>query len=297
MVLENRQTTSWEFYRYNPSLVAAIVFVVLFALATVIHTYRLLRTKTWYFIPLLLGGVFETIGYIGRILSSRQTPNWTLGPYLIQALFLLVAPALFAASIYMELGRIILVVDGESCSLIRRRWLTKIFVVGDVLSFLMQSGGGGIMAAGSSLAKTGQDIILGGLVIQVLFFGFFIVTALVFHGRIQRHPTRRSVALPWLKHQYTLYAASILILIRSLFRVIEYIEGNDGFLLRHEYFLYVFDAVLMWSVMILFLLAHPAEIARLLAEKPWEDAMVTGTDYEMMPKDGYGLERPAKTSA
>ncbi|KAK9357877.1 RTA1 like protein-domain-containing protein [Lipomyces starkeyi] len=285
MALENRQSTAWEYYRYSPSLVAAIVFVVLFSLATVIHTYRLLRTKTWYFIPLLVGGVFETIGYIGRILSSRQTPNWTLVPYLIQTLFLLVAPALFAASIYMELGRIILVVDGESCSLIQRRWLTKIFVIGDVLSFLMQCGGGGIMASSSSSAKTGEYIIIGGLVIQVLFFGFFIITALVFHGRIHRHPTRRSVSLPWRKHQYTLYAASIFILIRSVFRVIEYSEGNDGFLLQHEYFLYVFDAVLMWSVMILFLLAHPGEITRLLVEKPWEDAMDTGMGYEMMPKD------------
>ncbi|KAK9328250.1 RTA1 like protein-domain-containing protein [Lipomyces starkeyi] len=292
MALENRQSTSWEYYRYNPSLVAAIVFVVLFSLATVIHTYRLLRTKTWYFIPLLVGGVFETIGYIGRILSSRQTPNWTLVPYIIQTLFLLVAPALFAASIYMELGRIILVVDGESCSLIQRRWLTKIFVIGDILSFLMQSGGGGIMASSSSSAKTGEDIIIGGLVIQVLFFGFFIITALVFHGRLHRHPTQRSISLPWRKHQYTLYAASIFILIRSVFRVIEYSEGNDGFLLQHEYFLYVFDAVLMWSVMILFLLAHPGEITRLLVEKPWEDAMDTGVGYEMMPKDGR--QRPCQ---
>ncbi|KAK9312500.1 RTA1 like protein-domain-containing protein [Lipomyces starkeyi] len=292
MALEIRQSTSWEYYRYNPSLVAAIVFVVLFSLATVIHTYRLLRTKTWYFIPLLVGGVFETIGYIGRILSSRETPNWTLGPYIIQTLFLLVAPALFAASIYMELGRIILVVDGESCSLIPRRWLTKIFVIGDVLSFLMQSGGGGIMASSSSSAKIGEDIIVGGLVVQVLFFGFFIITALVFHGRIYRHPTQRSVSLPWRKHQYTLYAASIFILIRSVFRVIEYSEGNDGFLLQHEYFLYVFDAVLMWSVMILFLLAHPGEITRLLVEKSCEDAMDTGVGYEMMPKDGASATPP-----
>jgi hypothetical protein len=59
----------------------------------------------------------------------------------MQSLLLLLAPALFAASIYMVLGRIIRLTDGESHSLIRASWLTKIFVTGDVLSFLAQSGG------------------------------------------------------------------------------------------------------------------------------------------------------------
>ena len=83
----------------------------------------------------------EYNGYIGRAVSSRQTPDWTLGPYIVQAVLLLVAPALFAATIYMELGRIIILVDGEHHSIIKKRWLTKIFVCGDILSFLMQSGG------------------------------------------------------------------------------------------------------------------------------------------------------------
>ena len=41
----------------------------------------------------------------------------------------------------MELGRIILMTDGETHSLIRRKWLTKIFVCGDVLSFMTQASG------------------------------------------------------------------------------------------------------------------------------------------------------------
>lgn len=46
-----------------------------------------------------------------------------------------------AASIYMILGRIIVLTDGDSHSLVRRRWITKIFVTGDVISLLMQSSG------------------------------------------------------------------------------------------------------------------------------------------------------------
>jgi uncharacterized membrane protein YraQ (UPF0718 family) len=64
-----------------------------------------------------------------------------LGPYLIQTLFLLLAPALLAASIYMLLGRIILVLQAESHAILGKKWLTKIFVTGDILSFLLQGAG------------------------------------------------------------------------------------------------------------------------------------------------------------
>jgi hypothetical protein len=75
-------------------------------------------------------------------MSASQNPGpYTLGPYIIQSILLLVAPALFAASIYMELGRIVLMVDGQRSLFVRRTWLTKIFVTGDVFSFLLQSSG------------------------------------------------------------------------------------------------------------------------------------------------------------
>lgn len=41
----------------------------------------------------------------------------------------------------MELGRIIAILHGEKLSVIRRTWMTKIFVTGDVLSFVVQGAG------------------------------------------------------------------------------------------------------------------------------------------------------------
>lgn len=56
-------------------------------------------------------------------------------------MLILVAPPLFAASIYMTLGRLILYLDAESASLLRVKYIAKIFVVGDIISFLLQCGG------------------------------------------------------------------------------------------------------------------------------------------------------------
>jgi hypothetical protein len=206
----------------------------------------------------------ETIGYVGRCLNANETPNWTLVPYVMQSLLILLAPTLFAASIYMVLGRIIRLVDGEKHSLIRVSRLTKIFVGGDVLSFLAQSGGGGILsnAKTSSNVNLGQNVITAGLGIQVLFFGLFIVVAVVFHLRIRKSPSARSssTTIPWQRHLVVLYTACLLILVRSVFRIAEYVLGQDNVLLSHEIYAYIFDAALMFQAMIVFNVYHPSAI-------------------------------------
>lgn len=47
---------AYVLYRYHPSQVAAIIFVVLFGLTTVLHLFQLIKKRTWYFIPLVVGG-------------------------------------------------------------------------------------------------------------------------------------------------------------------------------------------------------------------------------------------------
>lgn len=164
----------------------------------------------------------------------------------------------------MELGRILDLTEGSSRSIIGRKKLTKIFVLGDVLSFLAQSGGGGMLAQGNS---SGNKVIIGGLVLQLLFFGFFMVSAVVFHKRMSADPTTKVMAipLPWKKHLTALYVGSGLILVRSLYRLIEYIQGgSSGYIVEHEWTLYVFDAVLMLGTMVVFFWIHPSEIRALL---------------------------------
>ncbi|PVI01010.1 hypothetical protein DM02DRAFT_642118 [Periconia macrospinosa] len=159
----------FKLYRYDPSMAAAVIFIIGFLVITSIHFYQMIRTRTWILIP----------------------------------------------------------------------FLTKIFVIGDVISFLVQGGGGGIMATGTiSALHIGEKIIIGGLVVQLLFFE---------------------------RQLYALYGASALILIRSVFRLIEYAQGNVGYLISHEVFLYFFDSTLMLATMILIAWIHPSEItARLM---------------------------------
>jgi hypothetical protein len=131
----------------------------------------------------------------------------------------------------MCLGRLIQITEGEKHSLIRARWLTKIFVVGDVISFLLQGAGGGIMASGTiSAMHLGENVIIGGLVVQILFFSCFVIVAGIWHWRILRVPTGKSMETEglWKRSIYSLYAGSVLIWIRCVFRLIEYAQGMCG---------------------------------------------------------------------
>jgi hypothetical protein len=51
----------WTAYQYNPSMGAAVLFIILFAVITLLHTYHLFRTRTWFFIPLVIGGYCTTL--------------------------------------------------------------------------------------------------------------------------------------------------------------------------------------------------------------------------------------------
>lgn len=132
--------------------------------------------------------------------------------------------------------------------------------------------------------STGNNIIIGGLIVQIAFFGFFVISATVFQRRIITNPTPESVGdyVPWQKHMYALYTTSILILIRSIIRVVEYAQGADGVLLSTEVFIYVFDAMLMFLVMAIFVVIHPSEVNCLL-----------GRGRAMTTKGGFKICEPS----
>ncbi|KAI3393986.1 hypothetical protein diail_3347 [Diaporthe ilicicola] len=139
--------------------------------------------------------VFRLDNKTGRIL-----------PFCVQNVFILLGPALFAASIYMCLGRIIRGLKASRLSLIQPLKLTRVFVTGDVLSFLVQGGAAGMMVTGKN-AQLGEGLVIGGLMIQVVMFSLFALTAVIFLNRINRDPTpeSRHDLVPWKKSMYMLF--------------------------------------------------------------------------------------------
>lgn len=217
-------------------------------------------------------------------------------PYAVQNALILLAPVLFAASVYMTLSRVIRAVGGERHSLLRPALLTRVFVAGDVVAMSVQSGAAGLMVV-SELASVGQGIVVAGLAFHVVVFGVFFAAAALFHVRMRRDGAAGSVPehIGWEQLLSALYVASGLIMGRSIFRMIEFVMGHDGYLLSTEWPLYVFDAVPMLAVMVVFWWRFPAGVQRPgygrgLGETVSGDSMVSmaGVSAGAPGKGGHG---------
>jgi hypothetical protein len=77
--------------------------------------------------------------------------------------------------------------------------------------------------------------------------------------RMRKDLELRSTVEPvWESYLIILYAASALIMVRSIFRVVEFGQGNAGYIISHEAFLYVFDGLLMVGVLVSLIVRHPS---------------------------------------
>lgn len=76
---------------YNPSLAAAIVIAHVYFLTTAVHIFQATHYRTRFCIPLIIGGLWETLGYAIRAAGSRNEESVAL--YALQLTLVVLAPA------------------------------------------------------------------------------------------------------------------------------------------------------------------------------------------------------------
>ncbi|KAF7593578.1 hypothetical protein BBP40_011198 [Aspergillus hancockii] len=183
--------TEYSFYYYSPSVAAAVIALICYGVSTGFHIFQLWKLRSWFFTTFIVGAIMMTMGYIFRAASAKD--KTAIGPYIGQNVCILLPPSLYAATIYMIYGRIVLFACSPELSIISPQKVTKIFVIGDVIAFLMQASGGGMMAISSIL---GQKVTIVGLFVQLIFFGGFFTISVIFHQRVQKLKRVRVLSMP-----------------------------------------------------------------------------------------------------
>lgn len=250
-------------YLYDPSIGAAGAFIALFGITTIAQCYWMYRYRSIYYIPMLVGSLFEVVGMIVRIVSTKNPT--VIAPFAVQLLFVLLAPLLFAASMYMTLSQLLKFLNSPEVSLIPSKVSTKLFVTGDIVSFLLQAAGGGMQAVegDENTRKVGRVIIIIGLVVQLVFFCTFIFVTFISEIRLYKRNTPRNPGkVQWQYIIWELYWCSAFILIRSIFRVVEFAQGWTGELQSKEYYFYVLDILMMFLLMVLVSVIHPGMVIK-----------------------------------
>jgi hypothetical protein len=186
--------------------------------------------------------------------------------FIVQTVMILVAPAVMAAACYQSFGRVAIWVVPPEFQTAKYLWVparrvTPIFVTCDIVSFFVQVIGGSMVAAASTAAKVnkGKNIVLAGLGLQLATFGFFVVASIRLN--VQLRTRLRDVPVPkernWQRYLDVVNVGTILILVRTALRLVEFADGTKGYLSTHEWFFYCFDAALMFVVVAIFIVFHP----------------------------------------
>ncbi len=144
--------------------------------------------------------------------------------------------------------------------------MTKLYVLIDMACLVSQLAGTVMPASGDAhLIELSRKIIFGGLLVQLVALLFFCY--MTWHtsraiGREEPKIFAADAGVSWKNHFRAIFLTASLVQVRSLIRAVEYGQGEDGFIISHEVFIYLFDAALMFLVMVVFLLIHPSRLLR-----------------------------------
>ncbi|KAM5351246.1 hypothetical protein ACJ41O_003969 [Fusarium nematophilum] len=247
----------WSMYSYRPSLAANIVFLVLFGLLGLVHTYQGFRWKSWGFMGGMIAGCLtEVIGYVGRVMLYYNP--FSFNAFMIQIVCLTIAPVFYTASIYVTLSKAIIFFAPE-LSRFKPQLFIWIFIPFDIVCLVLQAAGGALSTESDSEggAQTGVDISMAGLALQVIVIFFFIVAFGDYMFRYLR--SGRASSFGWRLNTFFagLTASILLILARCAYRVAELREGYDGDLIKHEIPFIILEGVVIVLACLALCFGHP----------------------------------------
>ncbi|KAI1859885.1 uncharacterized protein JN550_011804 [Neoarthrinium moseri] len=265
-------------YGYTPAFSLAIFAAAWFALFLVVHLSQAIRHRSWYFITFPVGLLFEVIGYIARSLSAKKDP-YNLIYFIIQYFFIVTAPVFLAAGVYTILSAVIARVEsGRRYAFLSPKAIIWFFVVSDVISTILQITGAALIGVKQSKREdptTANNILLGGLAYQVFSLGIFLILTITFLLR-----GHRAIAKAGFMCFYSvLLAATVLVYLRTCFRLAETAEGLGGSLYSSEILFACLEFAPVALTVLLFAVWHPG---RCVGRK-------------MVPRDS--LPRKSKTPA
>jgi len=272
----SNSTSNTQHLRYNyiPTEWICITFLSLFGLSTFVHAVQALYFRLWWLIPsVIFCGFLELVGWSSRLWSSHNPFLRT--PFVIQAVTLVVAPTPLVAANFILLGRIIRRLGPQYSRLTPRRYAI-IFLSCDIISLLVQAMGGGIASSSQkshTQAKLGTDIALGGTVFQLVAITVYCSLAAEFITRYIWDRPMRSTHVPGgafrgivdirLKRMlYAMCVMTVFILIRTVYRTIEFLDGWNGKIISTQWLFNVFDATMITLAMLTLNVFHPGVLMR-----------------------------------
>ncbi|CAA7266361.1 unnamed protein product [Cyclocybe aegerita] len=234
--------------KYIPSNELTAVGFSFILIIAILQTWCIKRWGGKWMCAMPIAAYCFALGISFRFGLAKNPQNKTI--YILQSLFVLLSPCGFIAADYVLLGRIAGHLNAGQYLLIPARRITVVFVLSDVITFLIQAGGGGISASADTASKKdlGSKVFLVGLAAQLCSFLAYTGIFLLFLYRVWKHQPKtwkkdenKDWANRWTTLAIALGISCVGILVRSVFRTVEMSEGFGGPLTTTEYWFYALD--------------------------------------------------------
>jgi hypothetical protein len=130
----------------------------------------------------------------------------------------------FSAAIYVLIYQIVCYID-KSASRVNPKLFYWIFIPADIISLVLQAAGGAMSSTSDGDSDTGVNIALAGLIFQVITLSVFSICVIDYMWRSRRTWKKTSLPRRFVIFCFFLTLATLLILIRCVYRVYELSEG------------------------------------------------------------------------
>ena len=236
-----------NFHSYTPTLALSALALALYAILLAAHAYRYyLHRLTAFSILLIVTCLFEIVGYAFRLRSSPPPVGnpYAVINFIIQYFFIVVAPVFLSAAIYTTITSLIaLMGQGLSPLGLSRKTIIAVFVTADVLATIVQVAGAALIGVAQSNRKdptTANNILLAGLVFQVFSFLVFLILLAIFILNARKAAVSRGEG-GMMRFTAAVVGSSLLVYLRTIFRLAETAEGIGGYASSHEVFFGVLE--------------------------------------------------------
>ncbi|KAJ7115433.1 RTA1-like protein [Mycena epipterygia] len=264
-------------YGYLPHEYVSIIFLVLFGISTILHIGQATYYRMWWLFPTAcLCGFGEVLGWSGRLWSSFSPSLFN--PFIMQFVSTVISPTPLIAVNFILLSWIVTRLGPCYARLTPIRYAI-VFISCDIVALVIQAVGGGLASTASDLsgANLGAKVMLAGIVVQFSAIVLYAYLAsdflLCYHqDRPLRLPSGgRGILDSRLQMMIAALAFSTLVLfIRSVYRIIELAGGWHGRVLHTEVYFNVLDGGMVVLAIICINVAHPGRL--LGSRRPAEPA-------------------------
>jgi hypothetical protein len=251
---------------------------------------------------MILGCFTEIIGYAGRL--QLYVNPFNKNGFILQLCALTIAPAFFCAGIYVCLSRIVQAF-GPQHSRISPKQYMFIFIPCDVIALTVQGTGAGMASVAFNhgyYSHPGNDLLLGGLIFQVISLIVFMGLCADFAIQVWRRSKREGLdtsssnlakSRKFRSFVFALILSTLCILIRSIYRVVEKRGGWTGKLMKDQKLFVILEGFLVTIAALILNVFHPGwgmgarakDRNYLMEEKDTHESLHSNSSRHIMQND------------